>query len=39
MFLIQILLLRELDVDMEKQNSILQPFGDAVLMANLNAFH
>jgi hypothetical protein len=38
MFPIQILLLKELDVDMVKQNSTLQPFGDAVLMANFNAF-
>jgi hypothetical protein len=39
MFQIQIPLPRELDIDMVKQNSILQPFGNAVLMANLNAFH
>jgi hypothetical protein len=40
MFPVQILfLLRELDVDMVKQNSTLQPFGNVVLMANLNAFH
>jgi hypothetical protein len=39
MFLIQIPLLRELDVDVEKQDSILQPCCNAVLMANLNVFH
>jgi hypothetical protein len=39
MFLTQILLLRELDINVEKQNSILQPSGNVVLMANLNAFY
>ncbi len=38
-FPIQIPLMRELVVNVVKQNSILQPFGNAVLMANLNAFH
>jgi hypothetical protein len=37
-FLIQTLLLRELDINVVKQNIILQLFGNAVLMANLNPF-
>ncbi len=37
--LIQILLLRELDINVVKLNSILQPFGNVVLIVNLNLFH
>jgi len=35
----KIQLLRELDIDVEKQNSIHWPFGAVVLMAKWNAFH
>ena len=39
LFQTKIQLLRELNVDVEKQNNIHQPFGAVVLMAKWNAFH